>query len=64
MKESRHRIDIRVTKKEKEIIQEWARCKGMTTSEYIREKVFGRKVVVRYLDQGIGERGDKFITEI
>jgi predicted DNA binding CopG/RHH family protein len=51
-KEKKTRIDVRCTEKEKEYLKELARDRGMTTSEYIREKLFGKKMVVRYLDQG------------
>jgi len=44
------RIDIRVSKEEKLKIKELAKDRGMTVSEYIRDKIFGRKVVVRFHD--------------
>jgi hypothetical protein len=47
MKELRTRIDIRCTPKEKELLQEMARETGYTVSEYVRVKLFGRKVTVR-----------------
>ncbi|MFM1782200.1 MAG: hypothetical protein RLZZ181_1005 [Pseudomonadota bacterium] len=56
MKEVRTRIDVRCSKKEKELIEELARDRGLTVSEFIREKLFGRKMTVRYLDRGQGER--------
>ena len=52
----RPRIDIRCSAKEKQQAQEWAKDAGMTLSEYCRQKVFGRKVIVRFVDQGKGER--------
>ena len=54
----RPRIDIRCSAKEKLQVQEWARDVGMTVSEYCRQKVFGRKLVVRFIDQGKGERDE------
>lgn len=55
-KENRTRIDVRCTQKEKEMITELARDRGMTVSEYIKDRLFGRKVTVRYMDIGKGER--------
>lgn len=49
-KEVRTRIDIRCTKKEKELLIELAKDRGMTLSEYCKEKLLGRKVTIRYLD--------------
>lgn len=56
MNEMRERVDIRLTKEEKNKLKELARDRGMTVSEYVREKIFGRKVVVRWQDQGKGSR--------
>jgi len=57
MKSMRSRVDIRVTAEEKKQLQELARDTGETVSEYIRRKLFGRKVTVRYLDQDKGKKG-------
>lgn len=45
------RIDIRCTPEEKIKIKELARDRGMTISEYVKEKIFGRKIVVRFHEQ-------------
>lgn len=56
MNEMRERVDIRLTKEEKNKLKELARDRGMTVSEYVREKIFGRKVTIRWQDQGKGSR--------
>ena len=56
MNEMRERVDIRLTKDEKKKLKELANDRGMTVSEYVREKIFGRKVVLRWQDQGKGSR--------
>jgi hypothetical protein len=56
MREVRTRIDVRCSKKEKELIEELAKDRGLTVSEFIREKLFGRKMTIRYLDRGQGEK--------
>lgn len=59
-KDARTRIDIRCSEKEKEKLLELASDRGMTLSEYCREKLLGRKVTVRYLDA----KGEKKINEV
>ena len=49
-KNDKHRIDIRCTKKEKEMVQTLARDCGLSVSEYIKQKLFGRKMMIRYYD--------------
>ena len=38
------RIDIRVTKEEREEIQEYAEASGLSVSEYVRRRTLGRRV--------------------
>ena len=38
------RIDIRVTKEEREGIQEYAEASGLSVSEYVRRRTLGRRV--------------------
>ena len=59
-KEARTRIDIRCSAKEKAALLELAKNRGMTLSEYCRERLLGRKVTVRYLDH----KGQKDINEV
>lgn len=61
MKEKKIRFDIRCTKKERAILEELAKDRGITVSELVREKLFGRKVTVRYYDVG---KGEKEIVEV
>ena len=61
-KETRTRIDIRCSDREKALLSELAEDRGMTLSEYIREKLFGRKVTVRLLDEKT-IRGDLYKQE-
>jgi len=63
-KEARTRIDIRCSPKEKALLQELADDAGMTLSEYCRQKLLGRKVTVRYIDQGKGQKGDPIVNEV
>lgn len=60
MKETRTRIDIRCSEKEKAKLQELAADRGMTLSEYCRDRLLGRKVTVRYLDT----KKEKIINEV
>ena len=55
-KNNRPSINIRMTQKEIAALKEMAKDRGYTMSELIREKLFGRKVTVRYLDIGKGQR--------
>ena len=57
MEFAKEKVQFRLTKKEKAQLKEWASDRGMSISEYIKEKLFGRKVTIRYIDQGKGERG-------
>ena len=59
-KETRTRIDIRCSEKEKAKLQELAKDRGMTLSEYCRDRLLGRKVTVRYLDT----KKEKIINEV
>jgi hypothetical protein len=52
MNKNNTRIDIRCTKQEKETLKVLAKDRGMTVSEFVKSKLFGRKITVRYLDQG------------
>lgn len=61
MKDKRTRIDVRCSVKEKKLLMDLARARGMTASELIREMIFGRKVTVRYRDIG---KGQKEIIEV
>lgn len=57
MEHAKEKIQFRLTKKEKEQLKGWASDRGYTVSEYIREKIFGRKITVRYIDQDKGKKG-------
>ena len=57
----RTRVDVRMSIREKEYLVELAKTSGYTVSEYIRMKLFGRKITVRYLDLGKGQREIKEI---
>lgn len=48
-------IQMRCTHKEKTLLFELAKEKGMTLSDYIKDKVFGRKVSIRVTEKGIKE---------
>lgn len=52
----RNRIDVRCSNKEKDLLKELSKDRGMTVSEYIREKLFGRKVTVRYTESAKGNK--------
>lgn len=43
----RVRVDIRMTVKEKKLLKELARDRGLTLSEYVRERLMGREMTVR-----------------
>jgi hypothetical protein len=54
-KKDRSRIDIRCTVKEKELIKKMAKAAGLDMSEFIREQLFGKRVVLRVTDSNLEE---------
>lgn len=46
----RTRIDVRCSLAEKQTIEELARVRGLSVSEFIRSQIFGRKMVIRVGD--------------
>lgn len=52
IKDKNTRVDVRMRESEKRKLQELAKDRGLTMSEYIKEKLFGRKVTVRWKDRG------------
>lgn len=48
-------IIIRCNEREKALIKELAKEKGLTVTEYIKVKVFGRKLECRVTEKGIRE---------
>lgn len=56
MNEMKTKIQFRVTKEEKKELMEMARVRGLTVSELIRQTFFGRKITIRWQDQGKGSR--------
>jgi len=54
-KTSDERINIRCTIKEKKLLKDLASSKNMSISDYIKDKVFGRKLNIRVTEKGIKE---------
>lgn len=54
MKKTSH-IVLRCSEKEKELLRELAKDKGLTLTEYIKNKVFGRKLEIRVTEKGVKE---------
>ena len=54
-KTSDEKIIFRCTVKEKKLLKELAHNNNMNVSDYIKHKVFGRKLTIRVTENGIKE---------
>lgn len=52
---TRDRIDVRCTPKEKELIIRLAKKAGLGMSEYVKMRLFGKKIVLRATDDELVE---------
>jgi len=48
-------IVVRCSEREKALLKELAEAKGLTITDYIKNKVFGRKVEIRVTEKGVRE---------
>lgn len=54
-KTSEERINIRCTAREKKLLKELAKKKGVSISDLIKDKVFGRSLKIRITENGVRE---------